>query len=267
MPMEAKVHSLLKEKLADTKVAIDGTEVSLVEAIVGWYDKHEAAVQIQNANKDLTSQREHLEKEIKKLKSELKTSEEEIERYRKSQLTDEDKAKFAEWKKKGMTPEIEALVNSLNAKLDEQGKKIAELEKAKADNEAAVAQAKREKMESDLRTDITNALAGQKITGNNAKLALNTILAEKLVTFNDKGERVLTVYKDGKPFKVDSLEALAKEFATQHENLVDSSGNRGHNTPPPPNNQTSSYRRYGNDQGLAALRNEALDMLDMPSRR
>lgn len=268
MPMEVKILETLRAKLGSEKITVDGKELPLLDGIVGWFDKAEAAVKIQQANTDLTTQREAHEKELKELKTAAVTHKEEVERLLKNQLSDEDKAKLEKVKTKGMTSEMEAIFNTQKAAIEAHAAKIAEMEKKTADAEVARVKAEQVATETAMRNDITTALANVKIVGESGRIAINTILADKMVSLNDKGERVYTVHRDGKPFSVTSMNDLVADFAKTHENLVSPSGNRGTGAPTgsPTNGAAGAGGGSSQGQSLREVQAEASAMLNTPSR-
>jgi chromosome segregation ATPase len=265
MPMDAKLSAVLKEKLGDLKHVISGKDTAVIEAVESWHDKMEAAEKIQASNADLTKKRDDLEKEITSLKDKVKTGEAELERYRKDALTDADRKKFDEWKKKGMTTEVEGELNTLREKLDKAEQKYIDIEKKMNDSAAATEKAQRDKATSDLRSDLTTSLAKFKIT-KNATLALNTIFGEGLASLNDKGERVFQVKRDGKPYSLSTADELAEEFAKQNEVLVDASGKAGPGGGGTPTKAGSPATEIPEGASRRDLQNAAASMMSGPKK-
>lgn len=237
MPMPKTVHDVLSEKLGDVKVTIGDGEKSLLAVIEGWQDGDEAKGKVQIANKEISEERDTLKKEAVTLKEKVTAGEKtlgerdaEVKRLQTNALSDEDKAKLEQFKEAGMTPEVEAKVNTMGAEIEklvkavQEGQDLAKQEKEAA-QKATVAGAN-EKLRSDLKT----ALGDAKVTGRNADLALNTILADghaKIEVGDDgKPKTTIQIIKDGKPFEA-TMKDLAEHIAKTNENLVDASGNAG----------------------------------------
>jgi hypothetical protein len=209
--LDAVVYNLLKEKLAETEypVEIEGKKVKMLDWIATTlYEKAENAVKIQNANKDLTTQREEWEKQKKALDAEIVAL----------------KEKTAKIDKKGMNEEGEAKLNAA----------IQDAKDAKAKVDALILENQKEKtarLEADLRSeeatmrkDLIEKLGGKKIVDNSAKLALNTLITEgyaSVVRKEDGSIERRFRLKDaaGNPLAA-TLEQVVEQFAKDNQNLV-----------------------------------------------
>jgi len=261
MTMDAKVYEVLKASLADKKIEKDGKELPLIDLVSGWHDVIEVSDKIKKANEDLSNERKQLQEDIKASREAIKKAEQEVERYRKGALTDDDKKSFEAWKSKGMTGEAEAKFNALQDQLKTMIAEHTTLKNQFQEKEELVQKTTREKMEADLKADLLNKLAEKKISGKNARLALAAILSEGLAKYNEKGERVYTIVKDGKILASD-IDGLVNDFASQNENLIESSGNRGTgNEPGLPTNRHTTTTDKG--MSLDQIRNSARDMLSL----
>jgi hypothetical protein len=228
--LDAVVYNLLKEKLAETEypVEIEGKKVKMLDWIATTlYEKAENAVKIQNANKDLTTQREEWEKQKKALDAEILVL----------------KEKTAKIDKKGMNEEGEAKLNAA----------IQDAKDAKAKVDALIEENKKEKtarLEADLRSedsnmrkDLVEKLGGKKILDNSAKLALNTLITEGYasVTRKEDGSIVRNFRlrdASGNPLAA-TLEQVVDQFAKDNPNLVSGTPAKG--------TGTQTDRANGND--------------------
>jgi hypothetical protein len=219
--LDAVVYNLLKEKLAETEypVEIEGKKVKMLDWIATTlYEKAENAIKIQDANKDLTKQREEWEKQKKALDVEIATL----------------KEKVAKVDKKGMNEEGEAKLNAaIKAAEDAQKKVDALIEENKKEKTA--------RLESDLRTedanmrkDLIEKLGGKKIVDNSAKLAINTLITEGFASVTRKEDgsierRFRLRDASGNPLAA-TLEQVVEQFAKDNPNLVSGTPAKGTGT-------------------------------------
>jgi len=209
MPVPAGVHDKLKDALKGITLTIDGEEIEAYEAILGengWLLKSEAASKIQQANKEISDER---------------------------MLSDDDKKRFDEFKANGgRTQDVEAEINKYKDDLSTLTEKVQNLTKSVESERAAALAAKRNELNMALDSDILGSLQEANIVGKNAKIALNLIKSEGLAKYSDPDDqgnvsRAFAVVKDGKMLKAESLADVANHVATEYENLVSSSNQRG----------------------------------------
>lgn len=267
MPIPNAKHKILSKVLEENK--------ELLQEIEGWFDASEAKVKVQKANDEITQERDELKNELKGFKEKVdgfeKTNKEkdaEIERLQKNMLTDDDKAKFDEFKKSGVSSdaqkEFDAKVNKLNDTVSELMGKFEASEAARAESEKRLAETEFSKQQTELDNKLTTAFASKKITGKNTDLALLLVKNKKLAELkkNDDGSvaEKYFVVGDDKQFRDATIDELAEYVAVNHENLVESSGNGGgglnHQTPPPNGGGSTPAQ-------LHDIRNSARAMLEM----
>jgi 2-hydroxy-3-keto-5-methylthiopentenyl-1-phosphate phosphatase len=233
MAMPHDLHEMLKEVCADKKYKEDGLLLLLVDT----YDKAEAKDKVQEANTGLIAERDELKNKLKDLKSErdtmtetLKAKEAEVDKLKESSLTDEEKKAYLAIKEKGMTSDVEAKINSLTEKIETLTTQVTEEQSARELSEKAAIEAKRAERVGEVKSLLTTELGKNKISGENARLALTVLETDALFKVDAKEdgsyESKFFTKKDGKFFGA-TAEELAKHFAETHENLVDSSGNIG----------------------------------------
>ena len=109
-------------------------------------------------------------------------------------------------------------------------------------------------------------MTGQKITGENADIALNYITSTGLAKLNkdDNGgtQEKYYILKDGKTLEA-TADELAQHFASTHEQLVSSSGNAGTGQDHSSDNKVGA--KQGSYENLQATRNAAAEMLSNSS--
>lgn len=219
-------------ELSDTK---EYDEQPLDRYLEELWDKASAKEKVQNANLDLTKQRDEWKLKEKEYKSQLsefeqlKTAwEEEKKALSGSQLTEEQKKLL----NKGMSAEIEAVMNTLKKTVEEQGQKMGELQKAVSE---AAEQKKSAQLRADqeaLNTQLTQALMSNKIKDSSqikAALALINAGGMAKIERNEDGEikHIFSYTENGKPYAFENVEALAKHVAENNPYLVSASGKPG----------------------------------------
>ncbi|HUX59525.1 MAG TPA: hypothetical protein VMV77_21305 [Bacteroidales bacterium] len=268
MPIPNTKHKVLTEALKENK--------ELLTEIEKWYDESEGLEKVKKANEDLVKAREKseaFEKEAKEKITNFEKSEKEktaeIERLQKNMLTDDDKKRFEEFKKTGVSSdkekEYDAKINKLMDTVTDVTKKIEESEKARLTAEEKVKTEGLARKQTELDNKLTTALAGKKITGEKTGLALLAIKNNKLaeIKANEDGsvsENYYVVGNDSK-FRPANIDELADYIARKHEYLVDSSGNGG--------GGFDHQSRVDNGGGtkpaqLHDIRNSARAMLELP---
>ena len=256
MAMPKNIHDKLKELLKDAKEG----DKSLLDTIAEWQDAAEAKEKVQKANDEIIKERETLKTEIKELKKSVSGKEDEVKRLQENMLTEDDKKKFDEFKKKGMTLDVETKFNKLESTLETVTKTLTEEKKRREDSEKKAADSYMTSVKAKLTQELTNALTAKKIEGDNVDVALSIIDRKGLVKLEPKEdgavERKLYVYDDkGKVLAAETVEDIASYIATKHQNLVSASGRSGtgldHASNPPPTN-TPNMRTLSEVQAHAA---------------
>jgi hypothetical protein len=227
--MERELKEILDEALNGKNYQVDGEEKPLVEIVEGAFDKADAAEKIQSANKDLTAQRESWKEQERELKKAIEDSKGEIERLQKGSLSDEDRKRLEEYKRSGMTPEVEAKYNTLSEQLQKMTEEQNNLQKTLEEKERKAREAELQGRSQSLKGELRDALSKVGINSS-ASVAINHILAEgmaKVENGDDGFKTVYTIKKDGKPYAAKSAAEIAEHFARENEQLVDSSGRSG----------------------------------------
>jgi len=273
MPMPAKLHDLLTEKLGDEKYKLGDEEQKVVDILANWEDAASAKDKVQKANKEISDEREALKKEVGTLKDSLKEKDtaladkdKEIERHQQNALSDDDKAKLEALKGKGMTPEAEAKYNALEAKLNEAADNITKLTDTITQKEQLAEKATEASHREKLNTALLSALAEKGIKSpKNQKLAIAAINADGLAKISKAEDgtykQAFIIRKDGKDLEA-TIDGLAEHFAGEHESLVDSSGNQGTG-----NNHDSGTGNHGYEWGKGTLddaRRHASELMSTP---
>lgn len=213
MALPKEIYDLLKD--------LKHGEKSIVDIIREVDDKADAVVKVQEANKNLSTVRDALDAENKKLKLEAEQSKGKIET-----LT-------ADLSKSGekVPAVIEAKINKLSSDyeamktlLEAEQKKSSQKEKEAVESNIASRQMKTE-------NDLLQALGGVGIKDQkNIQLAMALVKSGGYVkvTANDKGaiEELLTIPKNGKP-ETATVSDIAAFLAKEYEGLVSPSGNQG----------------------------------------
>lgn len=177
----------------------------LLKEVEQVFDKASAAEKIQTANKDLTTQREALEKEVQAAKATQATFE----------TTKKDLETRLEAAMKGKIDLAE-----VNAIKEELKSVKTEWEKAKADT----AQAVKDKAE----TDLKNAVLGAAATAKNPGQVFTLMKAEGRVGFKEDGKTpIFLKFNDkGEPIALKAEDAV-EAFLVENEHLRAASGTRG----------------------------------------
>ncbi len=270
MPMSKALHDALSsDALKEIKIE-DKTVLAYVTEL---YDTAQAKEKVQNSNDDISKERDKLKEKLKTIKTESETKDKaitdkdtEIERLKADSLTPEEKKAWLETKKSGMTDDAKAEFNKLNDNFTKLNEKFEASEKKATETEKNYQEAKRAEKMAGLKDTLKTSLAGYKIGGKNANVAMaylesenmfkiheeNGQISYKFYTKNDKGEDLSATADD-----------LAKHVATNFENLVDSSGKAG------PGNTHDNNKNYpGSKEGQThpELVDEARDMLTMSNK-
>lgn len=221
--MQDVIGNLLREKLKDVKVTVDGEEKDLLPIVFDW---EEYLGKLKTANADLVSQREKWDQERKQFKTTIG----ELEKV-KGEIEGKLKEKEGSSGKKSQEfEELQKQFNTVNERL-ESLTKLYEEEKTKAEQ---LQTQSREAMKTgslgDLRAKVLAELGKHKIVGSQADAALAVIESKGLakVIDGDNGAFVPTfaTIKDGKSFSA-TLESMCKQFAEDNPYFVAPSGTRG----------------------------------------
>lgn len=255
MAMPEAIYTPLKEKLADTKVTVEGTEVLLIDVIAGkegWYEKSVHAKKIQDNNADLTKQRDEWEKSEKEYKAKQTELETEIDKAKENQLTVEERKEFLNIKKKGMTDDVSAKFNALEVSNKELSEKIGALTSDLENEKKTSTEAKFNGAKKSLDNKILTTLAEHRIEGTKADAALAIMHAKGFIgisknddgTFNEK----FRIFKDNKELE-SNLNKMVETFAKDNEYLVSGTKTGGTGT------EHTSANSKGNEQSPMQLLN------------
>lgn len=235
MPLPSVIYDVLKEKLADVKVEYEGAaDVLLLDLITdneGWYEKAIAAKKIQENNKAMKDEKKALEAEKKELSEKVKTLVSEIDKTKENQLTEDERKEFLKLKKQGMTDDMTARFNAIEASNKELADRLAsmntelETERQKAIS-ASINGARKE-----LENKALTALSRHRIEGSRAAAALAILKQEGMIDVvrdeNNGGyKEKIRIYKDGKELE-SSLEKMCETFAKENEYLVSGTSRGG----------------------------------------
>jgi len=218
--LDAAVYNLLKEKLVDAEypVEIEGKKVKMLDFIVKLEEKSDAAIKIQDANKDLIAQREKWEKTKKDLDAEITIL----------------KEKVVKIDKKGMNEEGEAKLNAAIKAAEDATKKVDDLNARLTEKDKLTIEANLRAEDANLRKDLVEKLGGKKIHDNSAKLALNTLITEgfaKVVRKEDGTiERQFRIYDANRTPLSATLDQVVEQFAKDNPNLISGTASKGTGT-------------------------------------
>jgi len=256
--MPSSLYDLLKEKLGEDKYQ----DSLLIDLISDVYDKAEAAKDIQTANADLAEKKKALKESVENLESKIVEQNQEIERLQKNMLTDDDKENFKNYKAKGMTAEIEAIVNKQNEQIEQLTKKFENSEAERELKDKKLAEATKGEFRAKSISQFERELASVGIKSAK-KMELAMAIVDKRnslrVEETEDGTYKLGVYteRDGK-LMPSTTQELAKELAEEHEYLVDSSGKSGPGVHYNPSYENGS-RKY---ESLSDVKEAAHSMWD-----
>ena len=243
--MEQAVYDALKETCGDKTVTLNGEEKSLFEIAVDW---EEGVRKTRDANKDLTGQRETWEREKREFKSQLDETRTKLTEAQ-SQL---DETTNKTKKKDQQSEQAQKEINTLTDKINSLTELYEAAEKARKEEKERSIMASRNIAVESLKSDIIKELNNHKIIGNQATIALNTIIGQGYakVVDGDEGayQRSFSTYKDGKELNAESLNAMCETFAKDNPFLVSGSGTTGTG-----NNHTSNSNESGNNQNYFAM--------------
>lgn len=190
MALSLAVYNILKEKLGDAKYPeqIDGKDITMIEWIAGdkgIFEKADHAIQIQNINKDLKSEKEKAESELKAARESLAKVQSEYDAIKKDALTPEQKAAL----KKGMTEEAEARLNAAVKSAEEAKAQIQALTTQLTEKDAKAIEMATKAATAEVDKKMLARLAEKKIVGRNAELAVLNLKnsGNVKVTRNDDG--------------------------------------------------------------------------------
>jgi len=196
-----------KEAIIDAIGKIDGLEGKddLIKEVESTYDSAGAKDKVQEANKDLTTQRETWETEKKDLKSQVDTL--------------SGKIKTFEGGGDSQTAELKSQLDSAKTQLESLTNRI-DSEKTERQTLARSAKA------TELKSSIIGAAGSDKAKAVNPNQVYALMQAEGLVSLNDANEPVINRVKDGKTENATADEAVTS-FLEANPHLVASSGNQG----------------------------------------
>jgi hypothetical protein len=210
MPLPEEIKKQLEtiETLKTFKVG----DKQLIDYLAEIHEKADHAIEIQTANKEISTERKTLKarvEELEKLKVDMDK--------KLSEISSKDFSSNGELKYNKVLSDLTALQTELHTVRDEQ-------EKDKKEKLAAKAESAIEKLDNKLIT----ALTAKNITGNNLKVALHLIKGEQLAIIDNTSlqEIVKIPLGDGK-FKESSIEEVANFISTNYQNLIAGSGKQG----------------------------------------
>jgi len=230
MPMSETFYNLLKEKLGDVKIKVDDKDVTLVSVVEGWHEKSEAAIKIQEANKELADKKRDLsaavkakEDEAQALKTEHEKTKKELDKAMQGALTDKEREQFLRIKDKGMTEEAEVALNTARAELEQLRTQVVTLTTERNTLSETVSHVSLNVATESLKTRTMAKLAEFGIVGKKAVLAFRDLLDTgnlQVVKAADGSSFVEQFRKktpEGKPIE-SNFETIVKEYATSDEN-------------------------------------------------
>jgi chromosome segregation ATPase len=196
-----------KEAIIDALGKVEGLEgkEDLVKEVESTYDAAGAKEKVQEANKDLTTQRETWESEKKDLKGQIGTL--------------ESKIKTLEGGGDNKTAELQAQLDKAKGELEALTNRM-DTEKAEAQK------AKRDAKVNELKSSIVGVAGSDKGKAVNPNQVYALMEAEGLVSLNDKNEPIYNRIKDGKTETATAEEAVLS-FLEANPHLVASSGKQG----------------------------------------
>jgi len=232
MPQELK--DLFKKlfELSEVKQYQDKPLNTYLEEL---WDKASAKETMQEINKDLVSQRAEWKVKEQNYKSTLEdltklklSLENERQNLLTSQLTEAQKAQLA----KGLTPEMEAIMNTLKKTVEEQGTQLSTLQSTLQETAKAKEQAQLKADKQELNSKLTQALMNHKIKDSaQVTAALALINAQKMATIerDDTGaiKHIFSYIENGKPYSFTNENELAKYVAEKNQYLVSASTKPG----------------------------------------
>ena len=194
-----------KDAIIDAIGKVDGLEGKddLIKEIESTYDSAGAKDKVQEANKDLTSQREAWETKEKELKGQIDTLQGKI-----VSGGSDDKSTALQSQLDSANEKLESLTNRLDTD--------------KTERQTLARSAK----ESELKGSIIAAAGSDKAKAVNPNQVYALMQAEGLVSLDDENKPIINRVKDGKKENATADEAV-EAFLEANTHLVAASGNRG----------------------------------------
>jgi len=233
--LDQKVAEILKSKLGDEKITIDGKETGLFDLVADWED---GLTKTKATNANLKAEKDEIEKAIKESKEKLAR----LDKY--SSLTDDDLDKLSKVKKGGMMDkdQVSLQIAKLEDTLKSVTDKLTNAEKLAVEQSERAKLARIQSAQEKLRSDIVTELNKNKIVGDQADAVYALMEKKGLFSIKDidgtgeKFDRVFIAKKDGRDMASD-LESLCKSMAETNKWAVSPSGVKGpgdehQNTPP-----------------------------------
>ena len=246
MPIPTKFLNVLKESLKEVKLGED----SAISVLNGYFDQGDkiksletSVSKLENANNLIVSEREELKKNMKESKDSNK-------RLLENQLTDDDKKAISEYKKKGMTTEVEAQLNGFKEVIEDL--KIS----LKTSNDQVIEKEKTAKKlsfnnaETALRSTLVDQLTAKGFQGSKLKAVLGIIDQDNLAKVKSEEDgsfkkHIIKLNKDNDPVATDEA-GLITYLTDTYPEFIKSSGTSGtgtqHSNGPNNNNQGDIYK-------------------------
>jgi len=235
--MKADLKKLLAEKLKD--VSYDGKPVT--DLIFGYYDGFEAKNKVQQANEEITKERELLKASVKEIKNNLEKKESELKLLSENQITDEIKKKLESIQEDGMTEESKLKhnqvldqFNSIQTEMDEIKK---QLEAEREEKIALKLQGKQKELETKISKALANSEKG-KVEGNNIDIALTYLMAKGFAKIdkdeNGNFKEIISIEKDGQ-MQASNIQEMVDNFVENNKTYA----------PPTINQNQPQYRSSG----------------------
>jgi len=230
MPIPTKFLNVLKESLKDVKLGED----SAVSVLNGYFDQGLKITDLETSVSKLEKANQEMIEKRTTLTSDLKESKESNKRLLENQLTDEDKKAIAEYKKKGMTTEVEAQLNQfkeiiegLRGDLKSSNDKV--IEKEQSEKQASFKNAT-----TTLKSNLVAQLTAKGFTGSKLKAVMGIIEQDKLAKVNSKEDgsfekHIIKLNTNNEPVATDEA-GLITYLESTYPEFIQSSGTSGTGT-------------------------------------
>ncbi len=230
MPIPTKFLTVLKESLKDVKLG----EESAINVLNGYYDQgnkiltlETSVSKLENANNLIVSEREDL-------KNNLKESKDSNKRLLENQLTEEDKNAIAEYKKKGMTTEVEAKLNQFKETIEGLRGDLKSSNDKVIEKEQSEKQASFKNAVTTLNSNLVAQLTAKGFTGSKLKAVMGIIDQDGLAKVNSKEDgsfekHIIKLNKDNEPVATDET-GLITYLESTYPEFIQASGTPGTGT-------------------------------------
>ena len=230
MPIPTKFLTVLKESLKDVKLGED----SAVSVLNGYYDQGDKVTtletsvsKLEKANKEMIEKREDLTKSLKESKDSNK-------RLLDNQLTEEDKKAISEYKKKGMTTEVEAQLNGFKEVIEDLKINLKTSNDQVLAKEESAKKASFDSAITTLKSDLVAQLTAKGFQGSKLKAVLGIIDQDNLakVKSDEDGtfkKHIIKLNKDNEPVATDEA-GLISYLTDTYPEFIQSSGKIGTGT-------------------------------------